>query len=174
MKTSTVRRIGWNLLVIALLSLGAVGWSPPAAAADPGPPEGWVPLDTERLGRMRGGFLLPTGLVVSFGFERLAWVDGRLVASLRVEIPDLSRITPEQAQQLARLREVQLVQLGHGNVGQAIAGNGAGLVIQNTLDGVHIRASTTIDASTNALGLLQALNFGEALGQAGLGAPGSP
>lgn len=174
MKTSTARRIGWNVLVIALLALSAVGWSPRAAAADTGPPAGWVPLDAGRLDAMRGGFVLPAGLVVSFGFERLAWVDGQLVASLRIDIPDLSRITPEQAQQLARLREVQLVQLGHGNVGHAMAGNGAGLVIQNTLDGVHIRASTTIDASSNALGLLQALNFGGALGQAGLGAPGTP
>lgn len=173
MKIPDARRIGWHLLVMSLLALSAIGWSPSANAADQGPPEDWTPLDPALLASIRGGYALPSGLVVSFGFERLAWVDGELVASLRISIPDLARITPDQARQLARLRDTQLVQIGAGNVADTVAGGGAGLVIQNTLDGVHIRVATTLDASSNALGLLQAVNFSDALGQAGLAAPGT-
>ncbi|MEN1958055.1 hypothetical protein [Luteimonas changyuni] len=168
-------RIGWQLLVTALLALAAVGWPSQASASGTGLPDTWTPLDAARLDAMRGGFALPSGLVVSFGFERLAWVDGELVASLRIDIPDVARITPAQAQELAQLRQVHVVQVGPGNTFDAGgAGAGAGLVLQNTLDGVHIRVSTTIDAASNTLGLLQAINFNDALGRSGLSAAGTP
>lgn len=173
MKSPTTIRIGWQILVTALLALAAVGWPSHGRAAEAGPPEGWAPLDAASLDAMRGGFALPSGLVVSFGFERLAWVDGELVASLRIDIPDIARITPAQARELEQLRQLQVVQVGPGNAFDA-AGGGAGLVLQNTLDGVHIRVSTTIDAATNTLGLLQAINFSDALGRSGLSATGTP
>ena len=173
MKIPGAKRIGWHLLVISLLAVSALGWSPTADATGQGPPADWIPVDPARLESMRGGYALPSGLMVSFGFERLAWVDGELVTSLRIAIPDLARITPEQARQLARLRDTQLVQVGPGNVSETTVGTGAGLVIQNTLDGVHIRVSTSIDAASNTLGLLQAINFSDALGHAGLTAPGT-
>lgn len=171
MKTITTRRWAWHLLVAALLALTAVGWSPPSGAAEH-VPAGWTPLGAERLDALRGGFVLPSGLHVSFGFERMAWVNGELVSALRIDIPDLANITVEQAQALAGLGETQLVQVGAGNV--FTDGGGAGLVLQNTLDGADIRVMTTINAGTDALGMLQAINFGEALGNAGIGAIGSP
>lgn len=175
MKTPNAGRIAWNLLVTALLALVAVGWTGPSHASDAGPPAGWEPMEPARLDGMRGGFSLPSGLFVSFGFERLAWVDGQLVASMRIDIPDIANITPEQAAELARLRQVQLVQVGPGNVFEPGAGgSGAGLVLQNSLDGVDIRVSTTIDTTSNALGLLQAINFSDALARTGLGAAGTP
>lgn len=173
MKT-TARRLGWQVAVTILLALAAIGWPAPGAAAGPALPQGWVPVEPARLDGMRGGFSLPSGLVVSFGFQRLAWVDGELVASLRIEIPDLANITPEQAEELARLRRVELVQVGPGNHYDPGSGPGAGLVIQNTLDGVQIQVSTTIDAASNGLGLLQAMNFGDALARAGQGGVGAP
>lgn len=166
--------MGWQLLVTSLLALAAVGWTVPANAADEGPPAGWTPLDAERLDAMRGGFALPSGLVVSFGFERLAWVNGELVSSIRVEVPDIAAMTADQAQQLARLQQLHVVQVGEGNLHSPLAGHGAGLVLQNTLDGANIKVLTTIDAGTSALGLLQAMNFQDALGQAASGALGSP
>ena|SRR5690554_454035 len=177
MKSPGAGRPGWKLLVSLLLALAAVGWpSPGTASDDAGPPQGWSPLDDASLDALRGGFALPSGLVVSFGFERMAWVDGELVASLRIDIPDLARITPAQARELEQLRQVQVVQTGPGNVFDAGggAGAGAGLVLQNTLDGVHLRVSTTIAAGSNALGLLQAMNFNGALDQAGRAAAGTP
>lgn len=171
MKTFTTRRWLWHLLVTALLATGAIGWSPLAASAD-GMPEGWTPLDADRLDALRGGYVLPSGLLVSFGFERMAWVNGELVSSLHIDVPDVANITAEQAQQLARLGETQLVQVGAGNV--VASGGGAGLVLQNSLDGADIRVMTTINAGTTALGMLQAVNFGEAMGNAGIGAIGTP
>lgn len=173
MKSPTAIRIGWQVIVTVLLALAAVGWPAQGRAAEAGPPPGWTPLGADRLEAMRGGFALPSGLVVSFGFERMAWVDGELVASLRIDIPDVARMTPAQARELAQLRQLQVVQVGPGNVFDG-AGGGAGLVLQNTLDGVHIRVSTTIDAGSNTLGLLQAINFSDALGRSGLAATGTP
>lgn len=166
MKTPDARRVGWQLLVTALLAMAALGWP---AASDAAPPRDWIPLDAGALQAMRGGFALPSGLRVSFGFERQAWVDGELVSSLRADVPDVARITAEQARDLARLQQVHVVQVGPD---QAVAaGAGAGLVIQNSLAGTSIRVQTTLDASTNGLGLLQAMNFGEALGRAIAGSP---
>lgn len=166
------RRIRSRLALILLLSLAGLGWHPRAAAGGAGPPPGWTALAPERLGELRGGYVLHGGLVVSFGFERLAWVNGELVASLRVDVPDVARISADQARELARLQELQRIQIGPGNRLDEVAGAGAGLVLQNTLDDAHIRVRTTISAGTDALGLLQAMNFNDALGQAGRGAAG--
>ena len=173
MKIPNAKRMGWQVLVTLLLALAAVGWPGPADAAGAGPPGDWIPLDAARLDAMRGGYALPSGLVVSFGFERLAWVNGELVASLRIDIADVANMSEAQAHELAQLRQTQLVQVGAGNFHDAVAG-GAGLVLQNTLDGAHIRVQTTIDAGTGGLGLLQAINFNDALGRAGLAAVGTP
>lgn len=171
MKRPDARRLGWQLPVMALLAMSGVGW-PTSQAAEPPLPAGWTALDLDRLEALRGGYALPSGLVVSFGFERQAWVNGELVAAVRVDVADVARMTPEQARALAQLRQSHVVQVGAGNA-HAAAG-GAGLVLQNTLDGAHIRVQTTVDAGTGALGLLQALNFGEALGRASFGQTGSP
>lgn len=173
MKIPDARRVGWQLLVTLLLALAAVGWNPPARASGHGVPDGWTALDPARLEAMRGGYALSNGLVVSFGFERLAWVNDELVASLRIDIPDVGNMTEAQARALSELGRTQLVQVGPGNTFDA-SGGGAGLVLQNTLDGASIRVQTTLDAGTNALGLLHALNFSDALGRAGQGAIGGP
>ncbi|MGN7725560.1 hypothetical protein ACTJIL_07035 [Luteimonas sp. 22616] len=160
-----------RLLLVALLATAGIGWPDRAPAqALPGP--GWIPLAPETLDGLRGGYQLPSGLLLSFGIERAAWVNGELVSYLRVDIPDIANITPAQAQELSKIAQTQLVQVGPGNVFNGI-GNG-GLVIQNTLDGQDIRASTTLDVSVNTLGLFQALNAGDALRNAAFTAPGAP
>jgi hypothetical protein len=160
-----------RLLLVVLLATAGIGWSDRTPAqALPGP--GWIPLAPEVLDGLRGGYQLPSGLLLSFGIERAAWVNGELVSYLRVDIPDIANITPAQAQELSKIAQTQLVQVGEGNVFNGI-GNG-GLVIQNTLDGQDIRASTTLDVSVNTLGLFQALNAGDALRNAAFTAPGAP
>jgi len=166
MKT-TVRR----LLLVALLATAGIGWPDRAPAQTPLGP-GWIPLAPATLDDLRGGYQLPSGLLLSFGIERVAWVNGELVSYLRVDIPDVANITPEQAQELSKIARTQLVQLGPGNTFNGT--NNGGLVIQNTLDGQDIRARTTLDVSVNTLGLFQALNAGDALRNAGFTAPGSP
>lgn len=177
-----MRRTTARVLVAALVALAGVGWHDRAHA---GGPARDAP-GHDRLGRdwtmmvvpatdldgMRGGFVLPSGLQLSFGIERVAWVNGQMVSYLRIDIPDVARMTPAQAQELSKLARTQLVQVGPGNVFRG-GGNG-GLVIQNTLDGQDIRARTTLDVGVNTLGLFQALNIGDALNDAVINAPGAP
>lgn len=171
-----MNRIADRILLLALLALAGVGWPDAAssqvrAANERLGPE-WMAVDPATLDAYRGGYRMPSGLLLSFGIERVAFVNGQLVSSLRIGIPDVRNITAAQARDLARLNETQLVQIGAGNVYHG-AGNG-GLVIQNTLDGQDIRAQTTLDVSVNTLGLFQALNTGQALRNASLGAAGTP
>lgn len=175
MKTNTNRA-----LLIALLATAGVGWTdrapaqvravPDRAAQRLGPE--WLAVAPTRLDRLRGGYRLPSGLLLSFGIERVAYVNGRLVSQMRVNVPDIRGITPAQAQELSKFSRTHLVQVGPGNVFQG-SGNG-GLVIQNTLDGQNIRAQTTLDVSVNTLGLFQALNAGDALRNATYSTPGTP
>lgn len=135
--------------LLALLVLGCALAAPAAA----GPPAGWTPLDPARLEPMRGGFVAPSGFVVSFGIERVVSVNGDVVAATRLHIPDIARVTPEQAQLLASLRDSQVVQVGAGTV---VSAGTAGLVIQNALDGQTISARTSLDVSLNTLQLHRA------------------
>jgi hypothetical protein len=162
---------GLNRCVLALV----LALASPAALAERGGPLGpeWVAMSPDRLDRLRGGFSLPSGLVLSFGIERLVFVNGDVVASARVRIPDVSRITAEQARDLARLQQGMVVQLGDGN---AFDPSGAinGVVIQNGRDGQDIRTLTTLDVGVGSLGLFQHLNANAALQDALNAAAGVP
>ena len=71
---------------------------------------GWPPaLTTAQLDTMRGGFDLPTGLKVSFGIDRVAFVNGNMVSSTSINIPDVSAMTAQQAQALAAANTSGLV-----------------------------------------------------------------
>jgi len=171
-----MRWITSRILLVALLALAGVGWPDASHAQSNVAPRRlgteWIAIKPATLDAYRGGYEMPSGLLLSFGIERVAFVNGQLVSSLRISIPDIRNITAAQAQDLARLNETQLVQVGAGNVFHG-AGNG-GLVIQNTLDGQDIRAQTTVTASVNTLGLFQALNAGDALRDASLIGAGGP
>lgn len=157
--------------------LAGTAW--PCAAHDPfgtatvalGPE--WVAVGTERLEGMRGGFVLPSGLAISFGIERVVYVNGELVATARLSIPDITKMTPVQAQGLAEMRQGMLVQVGDGN---AFVPSGAinGVVIQNSLDNQDIRTLTTLDVGVGTLGMFKALNSQAALQDALQSAVGTP
>lgn len=137
----------------------------------------WAPLATTRLARMRGGFDLPSGLNLSFGIERVVYVNGALVATTSLNIPDIARMTTDQAETLATIGQPMVVQVGAGNTfdpASMINAGAAGLVIQNTLDGQDIRALTTINVSVDTLGMFQDLNSQAALQNALLAVPGAP
>ncbi len=125
----------------------------------------WKPVDPARLDAMRGGFELPSGMVLSFGIERAVYVNGDLVASTSLQVPDIARITPQQAQEVAEFNKGLLVQLGEGNT--VVPGQmGGGIVIQNSLDNQQIVTLTQVDVSTNMLGTFQAMNLGNLIGDA--------
>lgn len=149
------------LAVVALLVLAG-----PLAAADRALGAEWKPIDTSRLDGMRGGFVVPSGFVVSFGIERVVSVNGEVVSSTQLRIPDIARITADQAQLLASLRDSQVVQVGAGTV---VAGGTHGLVIQNALDGQTISARTSLDVSLNTLQLHRDSLLGAAITSAVIG-----
>lgn len=133
----------------------------------------WVPVDPARLAEMRGGLMMPSGMLLSFGIERLVYVNGELVASATLQIPDLGRMTADQASALAAINEGRVVQIGEGNRIDPGAGGNA-LVIQNTLDGQAISALTTLNVGVDTLGMLQEINTYDALHNALIASPGSP
>ncbi|QOW18424.1 hypothetical protein INQ41_06670 [Lysobacter ciconiae] len=171
--------------LLALTMVAALAAPAGVATADPPPaslpalgPE-WKALPVSRLETMRGGFQLPSGLQLSFGIERVVLVNGTQVASSRVVIPDLSRITAEQARDLARVREGMVVQIGDGNTfassgGAGLVSQGAALVIQNASSGQDISALTTIDVGIGSLGAMRSAMANEALQTALQRAPGAP
>ena len=129
-----------------------------------------TPVPVERLDALRGGYALPGGMSIAFGLERTVAVNGELIVSQRIDIPDLSRITADQAQQLSALAQGQTIQVGGATTLQPGMGS---LVTQNALDGQQIQASTTLHTAVNTLSLLQNLNFNQTLSDA-LRIGGSP
>ncbi|WP_193101578.1 hypothetical protein [Burkholderia sp. Z1] len=130
-----------------------------------------IALSDARLDAMRGGFDMPSGLKVSFGVSRVAFVNGNLVASTSFNIPDISHITAQQAQALAAANAGGLIQVGAGNAAQPAALPAlTGAVIQNTLNNQQIQAMTTINTTVNTLSMFKNLNVMSTLSHALLGA----
>jgi len=97
------------------------GDSHPVAAAR-GSMAGWKPVAQEKLDDMRGGFEMP-GLQVSFGIERAVYINGDLVVATSINIPDVSRITADQAARLAATLGPAIVASTNAAVANALAGN---------------------------------------------------
>lgn len=145
-------------LLLATLVLGVVSGiacaAPPQRATLPG---SWVAVDPALLDEMRGGFSTADGTLLSFGIERAVYVNGELMATTRVQIPDIARMTAEQANDLARFNDGVVVQVGDANTFEPVGGLN-GLVIQNSLDGQDIRALTTVNVGVDTLAAFQDLN----------------
>ncbi|RQS19461.1 hypothetical protein DIE06_11990 [Burkholderia sp. Bp8998] len=135
------------------------------------PAGGALALSDARLDAMRGGFDMPDGLKVSFGVSRVAFVNGNLVASTSFNIPDVSRITAQQAQALAAANAGALLQVGPGNAAQPGALPAlTGAVIQNTLNNQHLQTLTTINTTVNTLSSFKNLNVMSTISNALTGA----
>ena len=141
------------ILFAALACCAPALAAPPSTALD----AGWVAIDPALLDDMRGGFITPGGAALSFGIERAVFVNGELLATTRVQIPDVSRMTAEQAGELQRFNQGVVVQVGNGNTFGPTGAPG-GVVIQNTLDGQDIRALTTVNVGVDTLQAFQDLN----------------
>lgn len=135
------------------------------------PATGAIALSDVRLDGMRGGFDMPSGLKISFGVSRVAFVNGNLVTTTSFNIPDISHITAQQAQALAAANAGALIQVGAGNAAQPAALPAlTGAVIQNTLNNQQIQALTTINTTVNTLATFKNLNVMSTLNNALLGA----
>lgn len=125
----------------------------------------WRPVDDAVLAEARGGFDVGGGLVLSLGIERVASVNGGVVASGAVNIADVSRLSAEQAGRAgAALSALTLLQNGAGNGYAAALPSALGpTVIQNSLNDQVLATRTVINASVNSLDFFKAINFQDGL-----------
>lgn len=123
---------------------------------------GVVALGSSQLDQVRGGFISPEGMKISFGIERAVYLNGTLVTTTSLNIADLSKIAGGQAQVSGNgLGSLGLLQSGPGNVfvPGTISSTSAGTIIQNTLNDQKIQTITRIDAAVNSTGILRAINL---------------
>ncbi|WP_373375899.1 flagellin [Cupriavidus nantongensis] len=142
----------------------------PVAAAR-GSMAGWKPVAHEKLDDMRGGFEMP-GLQVSFGIERAVYINGDLVVATSINIPDVSRITADQAARLAATLGPAIVASTNAAVANALAGNPvtADAAAATHANGTGTAASAA--AGAEAGGTAAAANAGaSAAGAAGAAGP---
>lgn len=133
----------------------------------------WIPVDLGVLENLRGGFEVGGGLTVSFGFLRSVSINGELVTSTQFNLPDVSRISAEQASAVsAAMAEARLVQVGAGNSvdAGAMANLSGATVVQNSLNDQLIQTTTVINTGVNSQSLFKAVNLQSVLNDALLGA----
>jgi hypothetical protein len=128
----------------------------------------WQAVGDRTLDRLRGGFDVGGGLLVSFGITRAVYINGDLVTQTTLNFGRISELTPVQATQLnQQMAALNLVQTGPGNsVGPGVLATGGGTIIQNTLNNQHIVNQTVIDARSNAMGMIKNLNIQNTLNEA--------
>jgi hypothetical protein len=136
-----------------------------ATQAMPKPGESiWLAASDRTLDKMRGGFDLGMGLMVSFGISRAVYINGQLITSTTFQIGDLSRLTPPQAaalsQQISTQTQAQVVKNGPGNTMEINVGTvPLSTFIQNTLNDQTIRNQTILDVTSNGMGIVKGLNL---------------
>lgn len=138
-------------------------------------PGEWVAVSDKHLGNMRGGFDAGSGLTVSFGIVRTITINGDLVNRTSFNLPDVTKITTEQARVAsAAIAEAVIVKNGEGNFVDAGVKSqlAAGTVLQNSLDKQNIQTLTVINTGVNSLGLFKAINTQTVLKDALLGSIG--
>lgn len=158
-------RLHLSLSVLLLALPGLAAAAPEPAPADPFDPVHAV--DSAVLDDARGGFITPSGLVVTLGLERLVTINGNVVERTEMQLGDIGKLASGQGsitgEALGQLRLIQ-----NGDV-RAVAGSSnllGGTLIQNSLNDQLIRSQTAITATVNTAGMLRALNFGTSLNNA--------
>lgn len=134
---------------------------------------GMLVADAE-LDKLRGGFEMASGLVMSFGIERLVYVNGNLASMTRLNVADLGQLSGGglDPSKLSVGSTLAVIQNGPNNtfVPDTLASGAFATVIQNSLDNQRIQSVTTISATVNSLDMLRANRFGESLRSAVSGA----
>lgn len=148
-----------------------------AAAAIAGPGLADAPDDVfdsaqavgpDALDDLRGGFVTPGGLAVSLGIERIVTINGNVAERSQLELGDLGKLASGMSSVSAEAAgQVRLIQNGVGaanlQLGSTVLG---GTLIQNSLNDQLINNQTIINASVDARGMLQNMNFQSTLNNA--------
>ena len=135
----------------------------PEHAFDPAQAVGPAALDD-----LRGGFEMPGGLIVSLGIERIVTINGNVAERSQLNLGDLGTLTSGMSRVSAETAgQVNLIQNGVGTanlqLGKDVLG---GTFIQNNLNNQLINNQTIINASVDARGLMQTMNFQSTLANA--------
>ena len=157
-----------NLRIGLLLAGAAFALQAPARAQDD-PFSAANAVDPARLDELRGGFTGDNGLTVTLGLERIVTINGAVAEHSQLEFGDLGQLTSGQATLSPdALGQLRLIQNGAGSQFDVQLGANAlgGTVIQNSLNNQLINNQTIINATVNAGGMLQALNFQSSLANA--------
>jgi hypothetical protein len=135
----------------------------PTAPKSVGEVAGWgATVSSSHLATVRGGFDAGSGLLVSFGIERAVYVNGNLVTSTSLYIPNIGQMSAAQASALAAMvGTINVIQNGPGDGldSAAFAQTTAATVVQNTLNNQRIQTLTTIDTTVNTLEMFRSLNL---------------
>ncbi|MEW5305786.1 MAG: hypothetical protein WDW36_008304 [Sanguina aurantia] len=117
----------------------AAGWG--AAASD------------DYLATLRGGFGSGPGLTASFGIDRAVYVNGNLVTSSSLYIPNIGQLSTTQAGALAAMAgTINVIQNGPGDRidPSVLAQTNPATVVQNTLNNQRIQTLTTINTTVSS------------------------
>ena len=125
-------------------------------------------VDPAALDDLRGGFETSGGLVVSLGIERIVTINGNVAERSQLNLGDLGALTSGMSRVSAETAgQVNLIQNGVGaanlQLGKDVLG---GTFIQNNLNNQLINSQTIINASVDARGLMQTMNFQSTLANA--------
>lgn len=131
----------------------------------------WITASDRTLDKMRGGFDLGAGLMVSFGISRAVYINGQLITSTTFQIGDLTSLTPPQAaalsQQISTQTQAQVVKNGPGNTVELNVGTvPLATYIQNTVNNQTIRSQTIIDVTSNGMGMIKGMNLQATINEA--------
>ena len=170
--------LGFLLCAVAANSLAQ---PPQEATAD----NIWQAVGNQTLDSFRGGFNMGNGLTVSFGITNAVYINGALMTETTLNIGRMADLSPSEAAELGqKLDTLSLVQNGPGNTVTAgtaaapkklgstdtavssIAGTAGGTIIQNSLNNQHILYQTTVNASSNGLGMVRTSNLQNTLAEA--------
>ena len=188
-KSPYTQQIATGLLLVAAGN-ACLASQLPTDVPQPFRPADWAAASDERLAGLRGGFELGAGLTVSFGIARTVMINGEVLSRTSFVLPDVGKITAEQASMArAAMGGLTVVQNGAGNgvapnafapastaaTPPAVLGGpvlASGTVIQNSLDNQVLQHTTLINTGVYSLGLLKQGHAHSALRDALFGALG--
>ncbi|MGO4476222.1 hypothetical protein AB4Z32_08185 [Massilia sp. 2TAF26] len=151
------------LLLASAASAGQGLAGAPEPAFDPA-----QAVDPAALDDLRGGFEMPGGLIVSLGIERIVTINGNVAQRSQLNLGDLGTLTSGMSRVSAETAgQVNLIQNGVGTANLQLGKDVLGATfIQNNLNNQLINSQTIINASVDARGLLQTMNFQSTLANA--------
>ena len=161
----------WYLVIATVIAVLAAGH---AIAGDDNikkPAREWPAVDAARLAEMRGGFVTPSGLILSLGIERSVAINGITVSQSSLHISDVRAIGSAEALALKNALQPGALQRGADGLLTSSAGQLAGgTIVQNALNDQAIATRTVISTTVNSGSLLKEINFMSSVRDANIGA----